>query len=41
LKTSGIILESEADENSNGPASFMLKDPDENLILFDQHREKK
>jgi catechol 2,3-dioxygenase-like lactoylglutathione lyase family enzyme len=41
LKTSGIILESEADENSNGPASFMLKDPDGNLILFDQHREKK
>jgi len=29
---------SEADENSKGPASFMLIDPDGNPILVDQHR---
>jgi hypothetical protein len=26
------------DESSKGPASFMIKDPDGNLILIDQHR---
>lgn len=28
---------SEADESSNGPASFMVADPDGNTILVDQH----
>jgi hypothetical protein len=28
---------SEADENSTGPASFMIVDPDGNTILVDQH----
>jgi catechol 2,3-dioxygenase-like lactoylglutathione lyase family enzyme len=37
LKKQGIKLESEADEKTAGPASFMLRDPDGNLILFDQH----
>jgi predicted lactoylglutathione lyase len=37
LKSKGIKLSSEADENSKGPASIMLSDPDGNLILFDQH----
>jgi predicted lactoylglutathione lyase len=37
LKSKGVKLESEADENSSGPASLMLKDPDGNFILFDQH----
>jgi catechol-2,3-dioxygenase len=37
LKSRNISLDSEADENSSGPASFVLKDPDGNLILFDQH----
>lgn len=38
LKSQGISLESEADENTSGPASFMVKDPDGNLIMIDQHR---
>ena len=38
LKASGLTLMSEADENSTGPASLMLTDPDGNLILLDQHR---
>jgi catechol-2,3-dioxygenase len=37
LKDKGLKLDSEADENSTGPASFVLKDPDGNVILFDQH----
>jgi len=37
LKGKGIKLESEADEESSGPASFMVKDPDGNVILIDQH----
>ena len=38
LKSNGIALESEADESTSGPANFMVKDPDGNIILFDQHR---
>lgn len=38
LKEQGVPLLSEADEESSGPASFMLTDPDGNLILVDQHR---
>ncbi len=38
LKTSGIQLDQEADASTSGPASVMLKDPDGNLILIDQHR---
>ena len=37
LKKSGIKLENEADENTTGPASFIVLDPDGNVILFDQH----
>ena len=37
LKTNGIKLESEADENTTGPASFVVFDPDGNTVLFDQH----
>lgn len=37
LKGSGIELISEVDENSSGPASLMLVDPDGNQILLDQH----
>jgi len=37
LKERGVELLSEADENSTGPASFMLVDPDGNTILVDQH----
>lgn len=38
LKEKGIKLLSEADETSEGPASFSIEDPDGNTILFDQHR---
>jgi catechol 2,3-dioxygenase-like lactoylglutathione lyase family enzyme len=37
LKGAGLKLDSEADETTRGPASVMLKDPDGNLILIDQH----
>jgi predicted lactoylglutathione lyase len=37
LKDSGLSLMTEADETSKGPASFMLTDPDGNMILVDQH----
>lgn len=38
LKSAGINLESEADEDSQGPASFTVLDPDGNPVLIDQHR---
>lgn len=37
LKQKGISLLSEADEQSTGPASLMMLDPDGNQILLDQH----
>ncbi len=37
LKTNGVVLTTEADENSSGPASFIVADPDGNTILIDQH----
>ena len=37
LKNKGIKLENEADENTSGPASFIVTDPDGNAILIDQH----
>jgi predicted lactoylglutathione lyase len=37
LKERGVSMISEADENSTGPASFMMVDPDGNTILVDQH----
>ena len=37
LKAKGYSFVSEADESTNGPASFMLIDPDGNPILVDQH----
>jgi predicted enzyme related to lactoylglutathione lyase len=37
LKASGVSMITEADENSTGPASFMIVDPDGNTILVDQH----
>jgi lactoylglutathione lyase len=38
LLEKGIVSEPIIDPNSQGPASTMLKDPDGNLILLDQHR---
>ena len=37
LKAKGIKLETEAEEDSTGPASFVVVDPDGNPILVDQH----
>jgi len=37
LKEQGVNLESEADENTTGPASLVVTDPDGNTILIDQH----
>lgn len=37
LKNNGIQFISEAEENTTGQASFMVADPDGNVILIDQH----
>lgn len=37
LKANAVALQKEADEQTSGPASMMLKDPDGNVILIDQH----
>ncbi len=37
LKSKGIKIVNEADENSSGPASMVIIDPDGNTILIDQH----
>lgn len=37
LKAKGIGFQSEADESTSGPASFVIVDPDGNAILVDQH----
>jgi lactoylglutathione lyase len=38
LKESGINMLTEADESGEGPAHFVIEDPDGNQILVDQHR---
>ena len=38
LKDQGVELLTEAEENTTGPASFIVLDPDGNPILVDQHR---
>jgi len=37
LKAQGVVLTTEADETTTGPASFVAVDPDGNSILVDQH----
>lgn len=37
LRESGVAFESEADPSTTGPAHFVIKDPDGNTILVDQH----
>jgi catechol 2,3-dioxygenase-like lactoylglutathione lyase family enzyme len=37
LKANGVEMMSEADDNTTGPGSFMIADPDGNTILVDQH----
>ena len=38
LKDQGLSLMTEAPDSTEGPASFMVADPDGNVILVDQHR---
>lgn len=38
LKSNGIDLLKEANENTTGPEHITLTDPDGNVILIDQHR---
>jgi len=38
LKDHGITLDNEVDNDTTGPGSIMLSDPDGNQILIDQHR---
>ena len=38
LKAKGVEFVQEADETTEGPASFVIADPDGNPILVDQHR---
>lgn len=38
LKAKGVEFESAADESTKGPESFVILDPDGNVILVDQHR---
>lgn len=37
LKADGVTLDAEADETTTGPAHIILKDPDGNTIMLDQH----
>ena len=37
LKSNHIKLDTEADESTQGPASLMVRDPDGNVVLIDQH----
>jgi len=37
LKELGVAMITQADENTTGPASCMMADPDGNVILVDQH----
>ncbi len=37
LKAKGIEIQVPADQNTSGPASFTVVDPDGNVILVDQH----
>lgn len=37
LKSKGVTLATEVDETTNGPASFVVIDPDGNPVLIDQH----
>ncbi|RAK65159.1 VOC family protein [Hymenobacter edaphi] len=38
LKSQGVSIDHEADEQTAGPASLTLTDPDGNVIYIDQHR---
>lgn len=37
LKKQGVTIVNEVDEETSGPGSFIVVDPDGNAILVDQH----
>ncbi len=37
LKEQGVSFEQKADDQTEGPAHFVIKDPDGNIIMLDQH----
>ncbi len=37
LKKQGVTFSSEANESTTGPTSFVIADPDGNVIMLDQH----
>lgn len=37
LRAAGVTFVSEADEDTKGPAHFVVLDPDGNPVMFDQH----
>lgn len=37
VRDAGVGIQTEADESTKGPASFVVVDPDGNPILIDQH----
>ena len=37
LKAAGVVLQTEADESTTGPARLVVVDPDGNSVLLDQH----
>lgn len=37
LREQGVEFQTEADESTEGPASFVIVDPDGNPVLVDQH----
>ena len=41
FKAKGLRFLKEAEDKGNGPASFLLADPDGNPVLFDQHVARK
>ena len=38
LLNKGVTIEHPIEDNTTGPASFMVTDPDGNVVLIDQHR---
>lgn len=38
LKSKGVVLTTEADETTTGPAHLIVTDPDGNVVMLDQHR---
>lgn len=38
LRAQGVAFEAEADASTTGPAHLIVKDPDGNTIMLDQHR---